>query len=125
LAPLSSNQIIAYVKAILFVVGMLSSVQVLALSSAAQEFIAISKELEAVQCEKRQLRRKIALAEAEQRDSDANAARSRFAKLNADKKVSKLESRLAQLEPIVSRSKDPEDLPTISLQQREAFYRCE
>ena len=85
----------------------------------------ISKELESVQCEKRQLRRKIALAEAEQRDADARAARARFADLDQDKKISKLERRLAELEPVVSRSKDPEDLPAISRQQREAFYRCE
>ena len=50
-----------------------------ALSPAAQEFMTISKELEPVQCEKRQLRRKIALAEAERRDADAKAARARFA----------------------------------------------
>ena len=33
-------------------------------------------------------------------------------------------SRIAP-EPRVSKSSDPEDLPAISRQQREAFYRCE
>ena len=98
---------------------------VFGLSPAAQEFMAISKELEPVQCEKRQLRRKIALAEAERRDADAKAARKRFATLNKDAKTARLEKRLAELEPRLRNSPDPEDLQAISLQQREAFYRCE
>ena len=99
--------------------------ELLALSSAAREFIDISRQLEPVQCEKRQLRRQMALAEAEQRDSDAKAARARFAKLNKDPKTAKLEKRLAELEPRLRHSNDPEDLQAISLQQREAFYRCD
>jgi hypothetical protein len=98
---------------------------VFGLSPAAQEFMAISKQLEPVQCEKRQLRRKIALAEAERRDADAKAARKRFATLNKDAKTTRLEKRLAELEPRLRDSPDPEDLQAISLQQREAFYRCE
>ena len=96
-----------------------------ALSSAAQEFVSISRELEPVQCEKRRLRRQMALAEIEQRPADLKTLRERFAALNKDKKVARLERRLAELEPQVSRSSDPEDLATISRQQREAFYRCE
>jgi len=95
------------------------------LSAAAEEFMKISRELEPVQCEKRRLRREIALAEAEQRDSDARAARARFARLDKDPKTARLEKRLAQLEPRLKHSSDPEDLAAISLQQREAFYRCE
>ena len=98
---------------------------VFALSQAAQEFMAISKELEPVQCDKRRLRREIALAEAERRDADIKALRRKFAALDADPKTAKLEKRLAQLEPILKRSSDAEDLPAISRQQREAFYRCE
>jgi hypothetical protein len=98
---------------------------VFGLSPAAQEFMAISRELEPVQCEKRQLRRKMALAEAERRDADARAARARFATLNKDAKTTRLEKRLAELEPRLRNSTDPEDLQAISLQQREAFYRCE
>jgi hypothetical protein len=104
---------------------MLVPVQVFALSPAAQEFMAISKELEPVQCEKRKLRREIALAEVERRDADVKALRARFARLDNDPKTSKLEKRLAQLEPRLSRSSDPEDLHAISRQQREAFYRCD
>jgi hypothetical protein len=104
---------------------MIFPMQVLGLSPAAQEFMAISKELEPVQCEKRQLRRRIALAEAERRDQDVNVLRKRFAALDADPKTARLEKRLAQLEPRLKHSSDPEDLPAISLQQREAFYRCE
>ena len=99
--------------------------QAFALSPAAQEFMSISKDLEPVQCEKRQLRRKIALAEAERRDGDANTARARFSTLDKDPKTARLEKRLAELEPLVKRSPDPEDLQAISLQQREAFYRCD
>lgn len=87
--------------------------------------MSITKELEPVQCEKRRLRRQITLAEAERRDDDAKTLRSRFTALNRDPKTARLEKRLAELEPRLSRSSDPEDLPAISRQQRDAFYRCE
>jgi hypothetical protein len=109
------------IRVLLFLVPM----QAFALSPAAREFMDISRELEPVQCEKRQLRRKMALAEAERRDDDAKAARARFARLNKDPKTTRLEKRLAELEPRLRKSSDAEDLPAISLQQREAFYRCE
>ena len=96
-----------------------------ALSPQAREFMDISKQLEPVQCEKRRLRRQIAVAEVEQRQGELQALRDKFAALDRDPKNAKLEKRLAQLEPRVSKSSDPEDLPAISLQQREAFYRCE
>ncbi len=83
----------------------------------------ITKELEPLQCEKRKLRREIALAEAEQRDS--KELRKRFAVLDRDPRTSKLERRLGQLEPRLSKSSDAEDLQAISRQQVEAFYRCE
>jgi hypothetical protein len=109
----------------LLLLGISLPFQVFGLSQAAQEFMSISRELEPVQCEKRKLRRQIALAEAERRDADARAARARFAKLNQDPKTTRLEKRLAELEPRLRASSDPEDLRSISLQQREAFYRCE
>ena len=96
-----------------------------ALSPAAQEFMQISRELEPVQCEKRRLRRAIALAEVERRDADIKELRARFARLDKDPKNAKLEKRLAELEPRLKHSPDPEDLPAISRQQREAFYRCD
>ena len=96
-----------------------------ALTSAAQEFMAISKELEPVQCEKRRLRRQIALAEIERRQDDMKKLRARFAAIDRDRKVTTLERRLAELQPQVSGSSDPDDLRAISLQQREAFYRCD
>ena len=104
---------------------LLAPLPVLALSAEAQEFMRISEELEPVQCEKRQLRRQIALAEAERRDDDVKSLRARFAKLDRDPKTTKLEQRLAALEPRLKHSRDPEDLAAISLQQREAFYRCD
>ena len=104
---------------------MAVSAPVFGLSPAAQEFMAISKELEPVQCEKRRLRRQITLAQVERRDQDVRALRKRFAALDAEPKTARLEKRLAELEPRVSRSSDPEDLPAISFQQREAFYRCD
>ena len=111
----------------LFVFGalMISSPAGLALSPQAEEFMAISKELEPVQCEKRKLRREIAMAEAERRDQDVKALRKKFAALDKNPKTAKLEKRLAELQPQVSRSKDPDDLVEISRQQREAFYRCD
>jgi hypothetical protein len=112
-------------RAFVPLLGCLLCTPVLALSPAAEEFMSISKVLEPVQCEKRRLRREIAFAEAERRDADVKALRARFAKLDKDPKTSKLEKRLAELEPLLKRSSDPEDLPAISRQQREAFYRCE
>ena len=94
-----------------------------ALTSEAQEFMSITQQLEPVQCEKRRLRWQMALAEAEKRD--ARELRKKFSALDRDPKTARLEKRLAQLEPRVARSPDPEDLAAISRQQREAFYRCE
>lgn len=95
------------------------------LSSEAREFMGITKELEPVQCQKRGLRREIALAEVEERAADLKVLRARFAALNREPKTARLERRLAELERRIARSGDPEDLPAISRQQREAFYRCE
>ena len=95
----------------------------LALSPAAKEFMAITGRLEPLQCEKRKLRREIALAEAEQRD--ATALRKKFAALDRDPETARLERRLGELEPRLAKSADPEDLAAISRQQRAAFYRCE
>lgn len=97
----------------------------LALSKEAQEFMKINDQLEPVQCEKRKLRRAIALAEAEQRDADVRPLRDRFAALDRDPKVARLERRLADLGPRLERSSDPEDLRAINAQRVEAFYRCE
>ena len=104
---------------------LLASAPAHALSPAAREFMSITKELEPVQCQKRQLRRELARAEIEQREDDVKQLRAKFAALDKDRKVLKLERRLSELQPQVSRSSDPDDLPAISLQQREAFYRCE
>jgi len=103
----------------------LISTPAFALSPQAKEFMDISRTLEPVQCEKRRLRRQIAVAEVERREPEAKALRDKFAALDRDPKTAKLEKRLAQLQPRVSKSSDPEDLPAISLQQREAFYRCD
>lgn len=101
----------------------------LALTPAAQEFLEISKTLEPVQCEKRQLRRAMALAHAEQRGEDMRKLQARFAELNKDPRTAKLEKRLAALEGRIldgsGKARDPQDLEAISLQQRQAFYRCE
>jgi hypothetical protein len=94
-----------------------------ALSSDAREFMRIAQELEPVHCEKRKLRREIALAEVQ--GQDARALKRRFAALSREPKTAQLEQRLGELEPRVAKSRDPEDLAAISRQQREAFYRCE
>ena len=95
----------------------------LALSPEAQEFMRITQELESVQCEKRRLRRQIALAEAEKRD--AKDLRRRYGTLDRDPNTAKLERRLGELGPRLSKSSDPEDLPAINRQRVEAFYRCD
>jgi hypothetical protein len=93
----------------------------LALSPAGQEFMQIVKELEPVHCKKRQLRRQIVMADAEQRGDDARKLREDFSRLDRDPKTSKLEKRLAELEKRVT----PDDLPEINRRHVEAFYRCE
>jgi len=85
----------------------------------------ITAELEPVQCEKRKLRRAIALAEIERRDDEARMLRQRFAALDRDPKTARLERRLGELEPRLEKSSDPEDLKAINRQRVEAFYRCE
>ena len=97
-----------------------------ALTPEAKEFIEISKRLEPVQCQKRQLRRQIVMAEVENRDADAKELKKKFSALDRNPETSKLEKRLAQLERRVNRgARDPEDLQAISLQYRDAFYRCD
>ena len=90
-------------KPLLYAALLLAASGAQALTSEAREFIAISKELEPVQCEKRKLRREIAREPA----------------------TARREKRLAELEPRLRRSSDPEDLEAISHASREAFYRCE
>ena len=89
----------------------------------------ISAQLEPVQCEKRQLRRQIVMAQVDQRDAELKKLQARVAELNRDNKTARLEHRLAELEKRISDGKggtrDPQDLDAISAQQRQAFYRCE
>jgi hypothetical protein len=94
-----------------------------ALTPEAKEFMQINRDLEPVQCEKRRLRRQMAMAQVEGQSMEP--MQKRFAELNRDPRTARLEKRLAELEPRVRKSSDPEDLRAISNQQREAFYRCE
>ena len=95
----------------------------LSLSPEAREFMDITAKLEPVQCEKRRLRREITLAEVEKKD--ARELRKRFAALDREPATARLEKRLAELEPRLRRSSDPEDLSAIDRQRVEMFYRCE
>jgi hypothetical protein len=94
-----------------------------ALSSDAKEFMRLAKELEPVNCEKRKLRREIALGEVQ--GQDVKALKQRFAALDRDPATAKLQQRLAQLVTRVQSSADPQDLAAISAQHREAYYRCD
>lgn len=105
--------------------GCLLAMPAFALSQAAKEFMKITAELEPVQCEKRKLRRAIVLAEIERRDEDVRSLRQRFAALDRDPQTARMERRLAELEPRLEKSSDPEDLSAINRQRVEAFYRCE
>jgi hypothetical protein len=100
-----------------------------AVTPEANEFMQITARLEPVQCEKRKLRREIALAQAEGRDADLKKLRARVAELNRDPQTARLERRLAVLEARIldagGRPRHAEDLEAISLQQRQAFYRCD
>ena len=108
---------------LVFAMLLLAVTPVHALSGVAREFMEIAKQLEPVQCEKRKLRREIALAEDDKKDT--RELRKRFDALERDPKNLRLERRLADLQPLLARSGDPEDLRAIDHQRRDAFYRCE
>ena len=112
-------------RLLLLALGVALALPAQGLSQYAEEFMSITKALEPVHREKRKLGRGTALAKAEQRDTDASAARDRFAKLDQEPKTARLEKRLAELEPFLHRSPDPEDLRAINQQRVEAFYRCD
>jgi hypothetical protein len=99
-----------------------------AITPDAQEFLDLSRKLEPVQCEKRKLRRGVALAEVEKDAAKAKELRAQFEALNRDKETARMEKRLAQLEPRIldsqGKARHPEDLDAISLERRMAFYRC-
>jgi hypothetical protein len=105
-------------------IALLLPLQGFPLSREAEEFMEISAKLEPVQCEKRKLRRDIALAEVEGRRTDERKLRARFAALDKDPQTARLERRLAELKPRLEHSSDPEDLRAINQQRVEAFYRC-
>ena len=105
----------------LLLLALLLPLDAFALSPAGQEFMQIVTQLEPVHCKKRQLRRQIVLADAEQRSDDARRLREDFSRLDRDPKTSKLEQRLAVLEKRVTK----DDLPEINRRHVEAFYRCE
>ena len=100
-----------------------------AITPDAREFLEIAKQLEPLHCEKRKLRREIAMAEAESRAEDARVLKRRFAALDRDPKTSHLEKRLAVLEARIldsqGKARHAEDLDAISFRHREAYYRCE
>ena len=110
-------------------VFLLFPVSAFGLTPEAREWIEISAQLEPVQCEKRQLRRQMAMAQAEQRGEDLMKLRAREAAINRNKETARLEKRLAELQSRILDGKggarDPQDLDAISFQQRQAFYRCE
>jgi hypothetical protein len=116
------------VKRLLLIVLMMP-LPAVALTPEAQEFIDVSAKLEPAQCEKRKLRRAIVLADVEGRMADLKKMRARFAEINADPETARLEKRLAVLQARVldseGRPRHAEDLDAISLQQRQAFYRCD
>jgi hypothetical protein len=113
---------------LLLAVLLLAAGPALAISPEAQEFLEISKKLEPMQCEKRKLRRGIAIADVERDAEKSQALRARYEELNRDKSAAKLEKRLSQLEPRIvdkdGKARRPEDLDAVNLQRREAFYRC-
>ena len=92
-----------------------------AVSQEAKEFMEITAQLEPMQCQKRQLRRQIVLADAERRAADSRKLREDFDRLDRDPKTSKLEKRLAELQKRIT----SDDLPEINRQHVEAFYRGE
>ena len=113
----------------LFACLLLAAVPAWGLTPEAKEFLAISKQLEPVHCEKRKLRREIVMAQTENRAEDARELKKRFAALDKDPKTAKLEKRLAELESRLldssGKARNREDLDAISFRHREAYYRCD
>jgi hypothetical protein len=112
------------VRLLALALALLLPATALPLSREAKEFMDITGRLEPVQCEKRRLRRDIALAEVEGRDAEVRKLRERFAALDRDPATARMERRLGELQPVLERSPDPEDLKAINRQRVEAFYRC-
>jgi hypothetical protein len=108
---------------------LLAAAPAFALTPEAKEWLEVSAKLEPVQCEKRKLRLELLRAEVEKRGADARRLRARVAALNRDPETARLEKRLAVLEARIldghGKPRNPEDLEAISLQQRQAFYRCD
>jgi len=116
-------------RSVVLLVAALLGFPARALTPEAKEFMAITAKLEPVQCEKRKLRREIALAEVQREHARARELRARFEALERDPQTARREKRLGELEQRIANGRggtiDPEDLEAISRQQREAFYRCE
>ena len=111
-------------RVLAFFLGLVFVAPCFGLSNEAKEFMKIIDELDAVHCEKRKLRREMALAQVERRDGDLRKLQERFETLNRDPVTTRLERRLGELQPFLERSPDPEDLKAINQQRVEAFYRC-
>ena len=113
----------------LLVLLLLLPVPASALTQDAKEWLALSTKLEPVQCEKRRLRRQMAMAQVLDQADEIGKLRARVEELNRNRENARLEQRLAELQERMSDGKggvrDPQDLDAISLQQRQAFYRCE
>ena len=81
---------------------LLLPAQALALTPEGKEWLAISAQLEPVQCEKRQLRRQMAMAQVQDQGEEMKKLRARMDALNRNKQTARLERRLAELEKRMS-----------------------
>lgn len=100
-----------------------------AVTPEAEAFMAAVKALAPVTCERRRLRRELAVARVEHDAARERALRERFDRIARDPETARLDERVGALHRRVvdpsGRVRNPEDLRAIGAQQRELFASCE
>ena len=95
----------------------------------AEAFMAAVKALAPVTCERRRLRRELAVARIEHDAARERALRERFEEIARDPGTARLDERVAELHRRLvdasGRVRDPEDLRAIGAQQRVLSASCE
>jgi len=95
----------------------------------AEAFMAAVQKLAPVLCERRSLRRELAMAQVENDAARAHRLRERMQAIARDPETARLDERVDRLHRRLvdanGRVRDPDDLRALSAQQLELFARCE
>lgn len=116
------------VLALLFL-PLLGAAPARAATPQAEAFMTAVEALAPVSCERRRLRRELAVARVERDAARERALRERFEEIARDPQTARLDERVGELRRRLvdasGRVRDPEDLRAIGAQQRELSARCE